>query len=300
MSSDLIFFASINVLMAWSVYLAWSAGLLTFGASAFMAIGCYAAGLLTVKAGWSMLPACFAGAAIAGLCGAIITYPALRTKGIYFILTTLGIAVSTQVLLENIDSVGGTVGFGGMAGATAWHAVGAVLTVGILLLILSQLPFKRLLDAVRQDEQVAASMGINIVLIKMIAVVASAVLAGFAGGLYGHYLTFVRPDTFGIIIATYSVMYVILGGTSNFLGAALGATLMTLLPEYIVFLQQWRPTVFAIAVILMLWFRPQGLLTFNIRTAWLHPKKVSRWLRPGYLSDISGRYSRMFLKKDKP
>ena len=278
MSSDLLFFTAINILMAWSVYIALSAGALTFGASAFMAVGCYAAGLLTVKAGWSLLPACLAGAATSGLLGFALGFPALRVRGIYLILTTIGIAMSMVVILENLDFVGGTVGFGGMAGATVWHGAGAVLVVAAALWWVSHSPLQRVLDAVREDEEVAASLGMNVVFVKLTAFAIGSALAGFAGGLYGHYITFVRPDTFNVLVSIYAVMFVILGGVNNIWGAPLGAAIMTIVPEQVAFMRDWRPTVFALSIIVLLLFRPQGLITRRFATV-----KASAGRRPKVL-----------------
>lgn len=266
MTSDLLFFTAINILMAWGVYIALSAGALTFGASAFMAIGCYTAGLLTVKAGWPLLPACGVGALVSGVLGFIFGFPALRVRGIYLILTTIGIAMSMIVILENIDFVGGTVGLGGMGGATIWHGVGAVLLVGAALWWVSGSPLQRVLDAVREDEEVAASLGINVVFVKLMAFAIGSAVAGFAGGLYGHYITFVRPDTFNVLVSIYAVMFVILGGTNNFWGAALGAAIMTIVPEQVAFMREWRPSVFALTIIVLLLFRPMGLITTRFAT----------------------------------
>lgn len=274
MTPDLLFFTAINILMAWGVYIALSAGALTFGASAFMAIGCYTAGVLTVKAGWPLIPSCLTGAAAAGVLGFIFGFPALRVRGIYLILTTIGIAMSMVVILENIDFVGGTVGLGGMGGATVWHGAGTVLVVGAALWWVSRSPLQRVLDAVREDDEVAASLGINVVFVKLMAFAIGSAVAGFAGGLYGHYITFVRPDTFNVLISIYAVMFVILGGTNNFWGAALGASIMTIVPEQVTFMREWRPSVFALTIIVLLLFRPMGLITTRFTTLKLGAKRL--------------------------
>ena len=272
MTADLLFFTTINILMAWGVYIALAAGALTFGASAFMAVGCYGAGLLTVKAGWPLIPACLMGSVASGALGFAFGFPALRVRGIYLILTTIGIAMSMVVILENIDFVGGTVGFGGMGGATVWHGVGAVLVVGAALWWVSRSPLQRVLDAVREDDEVAASLGMNVVFVKLTAFAIGSAVAGLAGGLYGHYITFVRPDTFNVLISIYAVMFVILGGTNNFWGAALGAAIMTIVPEQVTFMRDWRPTVFALTIIVLLLFRPKGLITTRFATLKLGKK----------------------------
>ena len=162
--------------------------------------------------------------------------------------------------------MGGTVGFGGMAGATVWHGARAVLVVAAALWWVSHSPLQRVLDAVREDEEVAAALGMNVVFVKLAAFAIGSALAGFAGGLYGHYITFVRPDTFNVLVSIHAVMFVMLGGVNNVWGAALGAAIMTIVPEQVAFMRDWRPTVFALTIIVLLRFRPQGLITRRFAT----------------------------------
>lgn len=267
MTADHAFLCAINVLLAWSVYVTLMTGQLSFASGAFMAIGCYVAGVLTTKFGWSMHPAFLLGAAAAAALGALVGFPALRVRGIYLILVTIGVSISTVVVIENIDFVGGPAGLGGMAGATWKEAVAAVLVVGLALWYVSRSPLQRVLDAVREDDRVAASLGIDPVLVKVAAFAASAAIAGYAGALYGHYFVFVRPDTFNVLLSVFAVLYVILGGVNNLWGALVGAVIMTLVPEYVVAFKEWRPTVFALVIIVLLLFRHEGLLAFRTVTA---------------------------------
>ncbi len=101
--------------------------------------------------------------------------------------------------------------------------------IGALLWLLTISPLQRILDAVREDDRVAASLGINVTYIRLITF---AVGAAIGGALYGHFMNFVRPDNFDVLLSIYVVLYVILGGVNNMFGAVLGAAVMTLLPEY--------------------------------------------------------------------
>jgi branched-chain amino acid transport system permease protein len=94
-----------------------------------------------------------------------------------------------------------------------------------------------------------------------------AAIAGYAGGLYGHYLIFVRPENFDIFVSIYATFYVMLGGANNFLAPALGAIILTLLPDYFSVLQAWRPTFFGLSIILILLVFPQGIFPQRITTA---------------------------------
>lgn len=274
MNADHLFFAAVNILLAWSVYVVMMTGVLSFAAGAFMAIGCYVSGLLTVRLGWPVYPAWLAGAAAAAALSVPIGLISLRLRGVYFILATIGVTISTQVVLENIEAVGGSTGFGSMMGATPGDAFVAVAVVGAALAFMSFTPLQRALDAVREDERVAAAMGINVVFVRVAMFAAGAALAGYAGGLYGHYLIFVRPENFDIFTSIYAAFYVMLGGVNNFAAPALGAVVLTLLPDYIEGLQAWRPTFFGLAILLILLVFPDGVAPWRVVTARKGPKRM--------------------------
>jgi branched-chain amino acid transport system permease protein len=269
MIAEQLILTFINVLLAWSTYVVVMTGGLSFASGAFMAVGCYAAAILTTRYGWPLYPAWIAASIVCAGFGGLVGFPSLRVQGIYLILVTLGVSASTIVILENIDAFGGSMGIGGMSGTTLWDATIAVIVVGAALIMVSRSPVQRTLDAIREDERVAGALGINVVFVKVVAFVVSAAIAGYAGALYGHYVGYVRPDTFSVDVALFIVLYVVLGGTNNLYGPALGAIVMTLLPEYIAFLKEWRSFVFPLALVILIAIRPEGLLSFRVRTFWL-------------------------------
>lgn len=124
-----------------------------------------------------------------------------------------------------------------------------------------------MLDAVREDEDVAGALGINVVYVRVMAFAIGAALAGIGGALYGHYMLFIAPDHFGILISITVVLYLILGGVNNMWGPALDAAVMTLLPEVVRSIADWRTAVFSLAIILLLLVRPEGPLAFRTRSA---------------------------------
>ena len=267
MIADQLFFTGINILLAWSVYVVLLTGNLSFAQGAFMAIGCYVSGLLTVKLGVPLVPAALGAALLSAVLAVAIGWPALRVRGIYLIMVTIGVTFCVRVGLENFRLVGGVQGFGGMTGADLTTVVVAVVVVGVLLWGLSISPLQRVLDAVREDDRVAESLGINTAWVKIAAFALGAAIAAIGGALYGHFMNFVRPDNFDILVSIYVVLYVILGGVNNLFGPVLGAAVMTLLPEYFRVLAEWRPTIFGLVIVIMLLFRPEGLLSFRMITA---------------------------------
>lgn len=266
MITDHLIITGINILLAWSVYIVLLTGSLSFAQGAFMAVGCYVAGYLTTNFDIPFWPATILAASFSAVFAMVLGYPALRLRGIYLILATLGITFCVRVLLENLEFLGGIGGFGGMLGADLLTVAIAVVVVGALLALVTFSPLQRIFDAVREDDRVAASMGINVTMIRLIGFAAGAAVAAVAGSLYGHYMSFVRPESFDVLLSIYVVLYVVLGGVNNMLGPLVGAVIMTLLPEYFRVLAEWRPTVFGLAVLIMLLFRPDGLLSFRFPT----------------------------------
>ena len=266
MSQDLLFLTGVNILMAWSVYIILLSGSLSFANGGFMALGAYAAGVLTVKWGMNFYAALALAGIGTGLVGALLAYPALRTRGVYLILVTVGLSFIIQTLIQNTDYVGGVRGMTGMMGTTNWHVWGLIAIVGVGLFWLSRSHLQRQLDAVREDERVAASLGIDVVYLKVVCFAVGAGLAAIAGGLYSHYMVFINPDHFSIFVSIYVVLYVVLGGVNNVFGPVIGASVMTLLPELVRGLQSYRPLIFGVVIIVLLLVRPNGLLSFRLRT----------------------------------
>ena len=263
MMQDYIVFVGVNMVLAWSVYVILLAGSLSFANGGFMSIGAYASGVLTVKFGMPLIPAALIAGLIAGAVGVLVGFPALRTRGIYLMLVTVGITVSLKAVIESIDYVGGIQGFGGMVGTRPWHVIALVILVGCGLWFLSKSPLQRILDAVREDELSAASLGINTVYVKLVCFGIGAFLAALAGSLYAHHLIHVTPDQFGIVVSVFIVLYAVLGGTNNMWGPPIGAVIMTLIPEVVRGLESWRPTAFGVIILVLLLIRPDGLLAFR-------------------------------------
>jgi branched-chain amino acid transport system permease protein len=263
---DHLTLTGINIMLAWSAYVMLCGGSLSLANGAFMAIGAYTASLLTVNWGFSFLLAVPLGGVAASVIGLALAFPALRTKGIYFVMLTVGITFIVQTIFQNSDLVGGVQGMRGMIGTSIWHVFAAVALLLVFLFLLSRSHLQRLLDAVREDEQVAQAIGINVTYLKVVSFAIGAMIAGVAGGLYAHYMIFISPDQFGIVLSLYILLYVILGGVNNLWGPALGATIITLLPEVSRGLADWRALGFGVVIVLLLLVRPDGILSFRNRT----------------------------------
>ena len=251
----------INILMAYSAYVIMATGQLSLGNAGFMAIGAYCAGYLTTVGGVDLVPAVFAGSLLAGIVGLILGIPVLRFQGFFLVLATLGFGEMIRAFFVNFEPTGGAYGMRGLFGVEIHHIAVAVAGVTLLLWLLERSRIGRAFDAISADEAAAAGIGLNVRLIKVLAFGFGAMIAGSAGGLYGHYLLYIEPGNFTFLISAMAVLFVILGGMESVWGALLGAAIFSLLPEVLRFMHDWRLSLFGAVLILLMIFRPRGLLT---------------------------------------
>ncbi len=258
---SVLIFMGINIILALSLYLPVSAGLLSLGQGGFMAIGAYTSAWLTSQLGVPLLPAVMAGAVAAGVVGALVGFPALRIKGVYLIILTMGFGEIVRVFFLNFEPTGAASGLGGIPSLTT---PGVVLAfVAVLLALFWQLRRSRIgrvIAALREDELAAETIGVNLARVKIAVFGLGAAVAGIGGGLYAHYATFIDPAQFGFHRSAEIFIMVLLGGMGNFLGATLGAITVTLLPELLRGLQEWRMTFFGTLLVVMMIVRPWGLI----------------------------------------
>ncbi len=259
------------------------AGQFSIGHAGFMAVGGYTATYLTVYygrqiaalagstladgAGASVVMALslVAGAFAAAVAGLVVGIPSLRLKGDYLAIATLGFGEIIRVVILNIPAVGGATGFTDAIPITNffWIFAMAIMTIVIVRNIAIS-TFGRALAAVRADEIAAEAMGVNTTRCKVLAFVISAALAGVAGGLSGQlFANPLNPQNLNFVKSIEIIVMIVLGGIGSITGAVFGATTLTILPEALrTFDQQFpglRMVLYALLLILLMIFRPQGL-----------------------------------------
>ena len=258
--------ADVGILLlgALSVYIILATGQLSLGNAGFMGIGAYLTSYLTVTVGLPLTPALFAAAAASGVVGVIVGFPALRLKGIYLAMATLGFGEMVRSFLLNFDAMGGAGGFHGMrhvSVAYIWIWAAAIL---LLVAILEHSQVWLEMRAVRDDETVAGLVGLNTTTIKVGSFGFAAAIAAIAGGLFAHHHVYIEPGNFSFERSIDFVLAVILGGSTVGAGALVGALLLVVLPEYLRFLAEWRFAMFGALLIAMLLVRRQGLLDSSL------------------------------------
>jgi branched-chain amino acid transport system permease protein len=250
----------ILTLGALSVYIILATDQLSLGNAGFMGIGSYLASFLTVELHWPLTAALVAAALAASLIGIIVGFPALRLKGIYLAIATLGFGEMVRSFFLIFSPMGGSGGYRGMQHVSLgyiWIWVAGIL-VAVMVLERSRLWLQ--MRAIHDDETAASLVGLNTTLIKVGAFGCGAAVAAVAGGLFAHHSVYIEPGNFGFERSIDFVLAVILGGSTVGAGSLVGAALLTLLPEWLRFVADWRLAVFGVLLILVLLVRRQGIL----------------------------------------
>lgn len=260
-SPTIIMLVGINAITGLGLYLTVATGQFSLGHAAFMAIGAYTSGILTVKFSLPLIPALFIAAAAAGLVGIIFGLPALRTRGTYLAVITLGLGELVRVFFSSVEYVGGVSGMNGMRGTTPELVVTTLVICAILVKWLMGTPVGRAFEAIGQDEVVAESIGINTTRMKVSAFALGAALAGVGGALYAHLMFFIEPPMFDYNYSVLILLFVIFGGMESLWGAIIGAAILTPLPELVRGLDHWRMLIYGAILVIMMAVRSQGLLS---------------------------------------
>jgi branched-chain amino acid transport system permease protein len=212
-----------------------------------------------------MMVSLAAGGFAAAAAGLAVGIPSLRLRGDYLAIVTLGFSEIIRVVILNIPAVGGATGFTDAIPITSffWIYAVALLTIVVVRNIATS-TYGRVLATIRGDEIAAEAMGINTTRYKVLAFVISAALAGMAGGLSGQlFANPLSPQTLNFVRSIEIIVMIVIGGIGSITGAVFGATTLTILPEALRSLDQQYPgvrmVIYALLLILMMIFRPQGL-----------------------------------------
>lgn len=264
----------LNILMGY-------AGQISLGHAAFWGLGAYISGVLTAKFGWPPLMALVA--AVAGTCLAALAVgiPALRLKGHYLAMATLGVGIIFHTMFAQFASLtGGPSGLVGVpsfsvgtlgvdTGLRNYYFIWAWVAIGLIgALNLRQSRMGRALNAIKGSDVAAECMGVDTYRYKVVIFVLSAVYAAIAGSLYVHYLNFVAPDTFGFMNSVLLLTMVVVGGIGSFWGPVIGASILTVLPEYLRAHEGLEVILYGLILVGVMMFMPNGLapLFQNLRS----------------------------------
>lgn len=248
------------------------AGQVSLGHAAFFGIGAYISALTSLLWHFPFPLAALSAMLFTGGCGLALGLPTLRLKEDYLAIVTLGFGVIMELVFLNLEITGGP---DGLSGIPAPRVLGVsfrppplylliiLLAVFLTLVLTYRLVHSyhgRALKAIRDHETTAQVMGVNTPAYKVAIFSLSAILAGLAGSLYAHYITFINPETFGLHTSILILCMVVLGGMGSIAGALVGALALTLLPEMLRQFQAYQDLIYGGMLIGLLIWRPQGLL----------------------------------------
>lgn len=248
------------------------AGQVSLGHAAFYGIGAYVSALLALHLAAPFVLCLAAAGLAAGICGLGLGLPTLRLKEDYLAIVTLGFGVIVDIILLNLEITGGPDGLVGIPAPVIlgisfrpqprFLALTALLTFLVVALAaaLVRSYHGRALKAIRDHETTAQVLGINTPAYKIAVFTLAAALAGLAGSLYAHYITFINPESFGLHTSILLLSMVILGGMGSLVGSVAGAVLLTVLPELFRQFKDYQDLAYGALLVTLLIFRPQGLL----------------------------------------
>jgi branched-chain amino acid transport system permease protein len=241
-------------------------GLVSLGHAAFVAIGAYTCAILTKTFELPFFVGVIGAALTSGLASLIIGYPTLRAKlrSDYFTITTLGFGEAMRVILENLEITNGARGIGGLGNYS--HPITVFVILVIVLWVTKNYIFSRygrMSISVREDPIAAEMAGINVVQVRLRALLFSAICAGIGGAIYAHYIRFIQPSMF---ISTQSTLYtaiVVAGGMGSITGPCIAACIFTMIPEVLRVADQWRMVAYGAVLVAIMVLRPSGIFGYK-------------------------------------
>lgn len=258
--STVVFSIGVNAMLALSIYLTLSCGLLSLANAAFMGIGAYAAAMISMHTGLAFPVALLASAVLPALVALIIGIPTLRLSGVYLAMATLGFGEVVRVIVLNLEITGGPMGLNGIPQKTEfWHIAAFLLATLFLLARLRRSKVGRAFEAIKEDEVAARLMSINVASYKLLAFTLGAAIAGLAGGLNAHFTFTIGPNNYAFENAVDILTMAVFGGTSNLIGPTLGAAILTLLPEVLRQFKDFRLVANGLILVLVILYLPKGI-----------------------------------------
>ena len=281
----------INVIMTVSLNLTTGfLGELALGHAGFMSVGAFTAGIitkqLTTNLGWdaaACLPiSLLAGGILAAVMGFLIGVPALRLKGDYLAIITLGFGEIIRVIIQNMEITGGASGISRVPRINNFTLTYCIMVVVIIIMFtLGRSRHGRAILSIRENAVAAESTGISVTRYKIFAFTFAAFFAGIAGGLYAHQIGRVSAATFDFNKSIEYLVMVVLGGMGSITGSIIAAAVLTLLPELLRQFADYRMLLYSILLIIMMLFRPKGLMgTAEFSLTWVWDRLTGWYKRP--------------------
>ena len=258
--SQLLNQIGINAMLALSLSVSLRAGQLALAQAAFMGIAAYVSAILALTYKWP-LPAAILAAVIAStVVAALLAFPVRRLRGVFLAIATIGFGEIVRVVANNLSLTGGAEGMSGIpADVTTPVIYAALAAVALALVALSRTKFALAVTLTREDEHAARGVGVDVGAVRTLSLALGGAIAGLAGALYAHSAFFITPGDFGFARMEEILVWCVIGGVTSPVGAVLGATLLSVLPELIRFLADYREITDGVILLAVVLFAPGGL-----------------------------------------
>lgn len=258
--SQLVNQLGLNAILALSLSVSLQAGQLALAQAAFMGIAAYVSAILTMTYHWPLVASILAAILASTVVAALLALPVGRLRGVFLAIATIGFGEIIVALANNARITGGAEGLSGIPNdATTPVIYGALVLVALVLLALSYTKFALAVALVREDEHAARGVGVDVARVRLLSLALGGAIAGLGGALYAHASFFITPGDFGFARMEQILVWCVIGGVTSPLGAVLGSTLLSILPEAIRFLADYREITNGLILLLVVIFAPAGI-----------------------------------------
>jgi len=277
-AASLVIWVAINILLAASFRFVQLIGELNFALAGFVGLGAYISGICTAKLGLPFAIALMGAAVAATLLSLIVGFITLRAKGPYFMLISFAFTEVLRMIYTQIEYIGGNSGMIGIfppALFTDYYPTLVVAIVLVLVLVLYKLEqsdLGKVLVAIRNNDALVQTVGINVHLTKVLCLAISSFVAGIGGALLAHANNVISPGDFSFLLAVYTLAYIKVGGESHIAGPILGAAVLTLLAQVAMGFGPYEHIFYGSAIVIAVLLMPDGLVGIIRKSLGLAPR----------------------------
>jgi len=254
----------INLIFAYGIFITAVAGQINLGGAGFQAIGAYATAWLASQSGapmWVIIPAA---TLISALVGFLISFPVLRTRGVYMVLATFSFGEVVAGFLLRSEIFGGAIGMVVPQHAELWVLIASAVMTTLAAFYLMATRLGLAMRSLNDDEDAATVLGVNARAVQVAAFTIGGAFAGLSGALYALNFGFVEAQYFNALLSIYVLLFVLIGGAQTAWGPLAGSLFFTILPELFRVGGSWRYFVFGVLIVLMMMVRPEGIVTRDL------------------------------------
>lgn len=257
--SRLIDEIGINALLALSLSVSLQAGQLALAQAAFAGIAAYVSAIASMQYHWPLAASVLLAVACSTLVAALLAYPVRKLRGIFLAIATVGFGEIVRVVVNNLNVTGGAEGLSGIPNDVNTPIIyGALAFVAIVLVLLARTKFALAVALTREDDAAARGVGVDVGMVRFASLALGGAIAGLAGALYAHAFYFLSPGDFGFPRMEQILVWCVIGGVTSPVGAVAGAAFLSILPELIRPLADFREVTNGLILLAVILFAPGG------------------------------------------